>query len=965
MMKKTTLVLICLTFFAAWASPAIGQTSLEQKKGALLSVIDEELREVLRLNKQTQGRNPDLRIQAAELELEKARILREIEMDRFLAIDSSKRSSINKDKFFAQSTSYFNEAKKQCIYVLKNYPSFSGKADAYYILAYHARDIDRNTNKAAKYFEQARSSSRRGTPLYDKASMALAEMYYNQKQYQRAIPLYQAALAGQKNRWWTKDAHSLAWSYFRVGEKQKGIELLEQVDEASKNSNFIDMSAQAKRDLAYFYTASGKTDQAVSIATKNGGNAVESLISVAIHARNQGHFDKAGNVLLKALGQKPDRAQEIKIHLAILDIADRMGKFERIYSSSKKLSDIHLQQALEKEQLDQLKFYAQKSAATLQGAVMGKAYRHQPKVRMQKGDLTVKFFEILKNVNPEGTYKIDMLIAETYFSLDQFGKAVPFYDSALAGAQRANDRKIEQDALAGLSTSLDKPTVGKDIKDKYLSRTYLAYLQKNPKSPEAHKIYQRLFNLYLQQKDMKNCEQVLLTFKKYFPNDRGLQEAMLGQIIDIHKANKDSVAMKSWLDRIDRHEFDVNPTFKSRLSSAITTMKFENVETANTRGDKVSALKGYMALYGDANSSDYEKKNAAYNIAVLFNMLGNDDMTYKWTMRALEKMQSADVLKFESSFLAIATFLFNKRKFEWAIDVNHTVYQKLCSEKSANKEVFFKNIYVLKIAEEQSDEISRFLSTASSCSIPQDEIDRARLELLVELERAESWQTLEEQLLIAERNKKLWGELIIPANALHNAYSDAGRSQSSNQFAAKIEKYFVHAEANKLEIPLEARDIVANFKLKSLYAEAQKLDEIQLSFPESIFNERLKQKLAQLEKISARALDLSKVRSGKGIVRAYRYLVDSYEKVSSEVTKFSPPGVTPEYLQSFKKALVPLANNLTSMAQKFRQDVMKEISSSTILSSDNTYFMMDHHLPVKVEYKFYRKGMVMDRGGQR
>lgn len=964
-MNRKTLILICISFLASWVNPLLAQTSLEEKKGALLSVIDEELREVIRLNKQTQGRQPDLRIQAAELELEKARILRELEMDRFLSVDASKRASINKDKFFSQSTSYFNEAKKQCLYVLKNHPTFSGRADAYYILAYHARDIDRNTGKAAKLFEQARSSSRPGSPLYDKASMALAEMYYNQKQYQRAIPLYQAALAGQKNRWWTKDAHSLAWSYFRVGEKQKGIDLLEQVDAASKNPNFIDMSSQVKRDLAYFYTASGKTDKAVSIATQTGGNAVDSLINVAIHARNQGHFDKAGSVLLKALGQKPDRGQEIKIHLSILDIADRMGKFERVYSSVKRLTEMNQQQALEKEQLDQVKFYSQKSAATLQAAVMGKAYRHQPKVRQQKGELTVKFFEILKRINQDSSYKIDMLIAETHFSLEQFSAAIPFYDLALEGAQRSNDKKIEQDALAGLSTSLDKPGVGKEVKDKYLSRTYLAFLQKNPRSPEAHKIYQRLFNIYHQQKDMKNCEHVLMTFKKYFPADRGVQEAMLGQIIDIHKANKDSVAMKSWLDRIERREFEVNPTFKSRLSSAITTMKFENVETANTRGDKVSALKGYMALYADGNSSDYEKKNAAYNIAVLFNMLGNDEMTYKWTMRALEKMQSADVLKFESSFMAIATFLFNKRKFDWAIDVNHSVYQKLCKEKSANKEVFFKNVYVLKIAEEERDEIPGFLGSAPSCGIPSQEIDRARLELLVELERAESWQTLEEQLLVAERNNKLWGELIIPANALFNAYNEAGRNQSANQYAVKVDKYFSFAEANKLEIPLEARDIVANYKLKALYAEAQKLDEIQLSFPESIFNERLKQKLAQLEKISARALELSKVRSGKGIVRAYRYLVDSYEKVSSEVAKFSPPGVTPEYLQSFKKALVPLSNNLTSMAQKFRQDVMKEINSSTILSSDNTYFMMDHHLPFKVEYRFYRKGMVMDRGGQR
>lgn len=963
-MKRSIVFYVVIVLLGINCFSLYGQSNLEQKKEALLSVIDEELREVLRLNKQTQGKNPDLRIQAAELELEKARILRELEMDRYLAIDAKKRANVNKNQFFAQSTSYFNEAKKQCLYVLKNYPRFSGKADAYYILAYHARDIEKDTKKAAKFFEQSRSSSSPGSPLHDKASMALAEMYYNQKQYPRAIPLYQAALAGQKNRWWTKDAHSLAWSYFRVGEKQKAMDLMEQVDQLSKNPNFIDMSSQVKRDLAYFYTASGRTDKAVSIAAQTGDNAVESLINVAIHARNQGHFDKAGNVLLKALSQKPTREQEIKIHLNVLDIADRMGKFDRLYKSAKKLSELHAEQAFEKEQLDSLKFFSHKSAAALQAAVVGKAYRHDQKARKQKGELAIKFFAILKSIKQDADYKIDMLIAETHYALDDYAAAIPFYDAALEGAKKAGDRKIEQDALAGLSTCLDKP-VGKDIKDKYLSRTYLAFLQKNPRGPEAHKIYQRLFNLYHQQKDMKNCETVLLTFKKFFPEDRGVQEAMLGQIIDVHKGNKDAAAMKSWLDRIDRREFVVNPTFKSRLSSAITTMRFENVESANTKGDKVNALKGYMALYADANSSDYEKKNAAYNIAVLFNMLGNDELTYKWTMRALEGMSDSDVQKFETSFLAIATFLFNKRKFDWAIDINQRVYQKLCKTKADNKEVFFKNIYVLKIAEGESDEVASHLSTAQTCAIPAQEVERARLELMVELERIESWKTLEEQFNIAEKNSNLWGELIVPAYALYNAFNEAGRNQTANQYERKIESFFDNAEKSKNHIPLEARDIVANFRLKQLYSEAQRLDTIQLTFPETIFNDRLKQKLAQLERISSRALELSKVRSGKGIVRAYRYLVESYEKVANEVQTFNPQGVSPEYLASFKKALTPLSNNLSSMVAKFRQDVTKEINSSKILSSDNTYFMMEHHLPIKVEYRFHRKGMIMDRGGSK
>ncbi len=49
--------------------------------------------------------------------------------------------------------------------------------------------------------------------------------------------------------------------------------------------------------------------------------------------------------------------------------------------------------------------------------------------------------------------------------------------------------------------------------------------------------------------------------------------------------------------------------------------------------------------------------------------------------------------------------------------------------------------------------------------------------------------------------------------------------------------------------------------------------------------------------------DIQKIGSGKGIIGAYKVLVEAYESAAEEVEKFTPPGKGPEYVKSFKKSM--------------------------------------------------------------
>ena len=94
----------------------------------------------------------------------------------------------------------------------------------------------------------------------------------------------------------TKDAFNLAWSYFRVKRYKKAISLMKEVIKQASGSRFNNLVKDGKRDLALFYTESGKTREALRYF-KNDSKAYSGLISVAKNLISQGKKSKAIDVL--------------------------------------------------------------------------------------------------------------------------------------------------------------------------------------------------------------------------------------------------------------------------------------------------------------------------------------------------------------------------------------------------------------------------------------------------------------------------------------------------------------------------------------------------------------------------------------------------------------------------------------------------------------------------------------------
>jgi tetratricopeptide (TPR) repeat protein len=958
-MKKIIVLLVFICSLQAFAQDA-------NRRKELIAVINDELVEIKRLNNQVGAKNPSLLIRLAELYLEKARLIKEDENEKYLSLSPEKRLRSKKENYFKGSRSYFEQAQKTCLFTLKRFNNFEGKGAVYYILAYNAKEF-RDLSGAKKYFVQAVKFTKPGTEVHNKSKLALAELYFNDKEAEKAVPLYeQALLSGEKNKWWTKDAYNLAWSYYRTKNYDKAIETLKDVEELSADEKYIDMRKYIEKDMALFLVKGGQTEEAVDYYKgKEGGEIVANLIQVGENLINKGEFTTAEEVLNKALTLERKTNEDIAIRLALLNLYDRFGRVNKHLESAQKLNEYHKSGSLDKEKTDNLKFHAAKMGAILQKQVVDKTYAGDSGKRTAKAKLSVEYFNIMADLEPQKSHVHYLHGAETLYASGLFSDALSVYEKSHTLAKDRKDEKIEKIALDGMMASLAGKGVNKEAQEKYISKVYAEYLENFPTSDKSYKIYQRLFTEQMDAKNVKQAEATLLKFKKHYPEDHKTQEAMVARIMDYHRANKDNEAIKAWVGRINSGEFVVSKTYAAKLKALLINMQFEGVEQASSKGDKLKALKGYASIYKDPRTSQDAKTNSAYNMAVLFHELGDSARTYRWGKQALSLMDSTEVQKFENTFMTFASDFFDRRKFDEAAEFYEIALQKLCEKDAKNKNVMFKNAVVIYLASNKPEDANRVIDYGLRCKITASYVTEARLDVLKSYSELERWSSFEELLSLLEADAKYAPELIYPMWSLYKAFKDSGRFDRAKDIRNKMISLYDKCKKDKLEIPLEGLDVIALFKLASVEAEVNELEKIKLAFPEAVYNERLKQKFAQLDKLTTKSIEVLESGSGKGIVRTYKILIDSYRDLAKEINTFTPPEKSEEYVTSFRKSMQNLSSPISQKANDFFQSAVKEINKSSILSTENSWFLTNPDLPIHAEYHFVRAGILMDRGGKK
>lgn len=938
--------------------------SLDERRSQIVEIIDEELSEIQRLSGQVKGQNPDYLLRMAELNLEKARLWRDKENSEYLAMPATERRKYNKSKFFRRSSAYFAQANRLAADITRKFPRYRNIGDVYYILGFNAKEAGRN-KAAQRYFENANKRSRGNSETKIKSQISLAEVYYNKKRYRSAIPLYESALSKRKDKWWTKDSFNLAWSYYRAGLDAKAINKMREVYEASSNKNFVDMRDQVERDIGLFYATSGRIDEGIAFFRKLGIDFADKLLRIAVTLKSQGKYTEADKVLNYAVKYEKKEKNLPAVYIEKLALYDQFGKEAQHASASKTLYGLFQKNYLDANQIKTFRYQLQKQAAKLQKQVVSKTYKRLKKTRNRKASIAMDYFEMLTKVDPRSAHEHQFHKAETAYANQDFSKAIVYYNESFDAAKAAKDKKLLVNSAEGMLATLGQKRLPQSIKDRYYAPVYEKYLSEWPKGEKSKSIYQKLFKTYLDEKNYPKAKSVLDRYVKVYPKDWKTQEAMIANMMEVSRKSKDYKAIRLWIADIDAGKYSVSSGYKQKLQELLTTIQIEGVQNSLAKGDKSIAIKGYHKILKDPNSTKKSKINAKYNLAALYYELGAPAESYKWSVEALREMPVKDAIGFSDSFLTISGYLFTKQEFAASADISTRIVAKLCSQKTRKKSVAFKNSVYLHLAEGDLKKTVDIINLAKRCKVPRQHIVDAQFELLDEYKKQNKWTDFETLANELYRLNLAKGRIVHPLDLLEKVHDKYNNDSKARLYGKLKWQAYRKALALKQDIPLEGLDDIAEEELQKLVGQLEKLKGSNLRFPESAFNNILKTKLGILDGMTKMAGDIQKIGSGKGIIGAYKVLVEGYESAAKEVEEFVPPGKGEEYIKSFKSSMAQVYGPLRQSAASYKSEGWKAIEENKILSDYNYLLAPNPVDGMAIKYAYPHKAVSMDRSGKR
>ncbi len=957
-MKKILLILLTLLIL-----PSAFASDIDKRRLKIISIIDEELSEVSRLAKQTRNRNPDHLLRMAELNLEKARLWREKENQNYLSLSTKKRQRANKRNYFKKSAGYFKRANNLCLQIVRRFKKYRSIGDVYYILGYNAKEAGKEKT-ALRYFSKARKKTAPKSITKIKSQISQAELYYNQKKYSKAIPLYERSLNSYKDKWWTKDSFNLAWCYFRTSRYKKSISKMKEVFKNSSSKKYIDMRESVERDIGLFFATAGRIDEGIRFYRKIGINFTDQLLRIAVTMRGKGQYSLAAKTLKYALKYEKEYKKKNEIYIEQLVLYAAFGKRNSHLAVSNKLFGIFKKRNLTKSQVSTLTYQAGKQGAILQKQAIGKTYKRLKKERLRRANMANSYFKILAELEPKRAAEYNFLQGETSFVVGEHVKALIHYSKAFDISIQKKQNKFKAKAMDGMLSSLGKRSISLKTKEKYYIPVYNKYLNNFPKSKRKVSVYQKLFKVYLDRKNYKMSKHTLDRFKTEYPSDWKIQEAMIAELMEIDRKKKRNNKIRAWIVAIDAKKYFVSKKYAKKLRELLTSIQIDDVQMELRKGNKKKALIGYHKILKDPNSTKRSKVNAKYNLAALYYEMGSVPLSFKWSIDSLNEMNSSEARKFSDSFLTISTFLFTQLEFKKSAVLAEKIIMKLCLRKDRKKHIAFKNAAFMYLAEKDIKSVEALIEKTQKCKIKRNIVTGVYFEMLKDYRQAKNWNSYESIYSKLSRAKKNWPKLILPSKYLSRVHSNLGNRDLVKKYSRNQGSFYRYSIKNKLEIPVKALDEIAKEKIQGLKNLQRSLLAVELRYPAAVFQKQVKRKFTLLDRLVSSASRIQEIGSGNGIVEAYNILIDTHYSFADQIVAFKPAEIKKDFLPLFQKDMrKQIISPLEAQAANYKRDAKRAISKNEILSKSNTAIDARSE---ELAIRFWApvQAVLMDRGGK-
>lgn len=930
----------------------------------LMHLIDEERKTIMSLGKLS----PRLKYRILELESERIKLLKERENQRFLTSSFEERKKYGKDAFFEESKHLAIKVMKDGMDLIKRYPEYKDNAAIYYTLALNSRDFG-DDKLTEPFLLRSLKLARKDSPLVHLIKSSLAEYYYNGKKYPQAITYYKDVLTNKKDDWYSKHLLNAAWCHFKINDHATAIDYMKEAFKVGKNAPYINVGDQVLEAIGVFHVYAKRVHEGVDFYLEATPEPGQYLIKMAKKCADNGGFEDVKHIMKSALRnsiEKKNRKEQVLIHLSELEFYRNFKRYDMYKETVVSLSSLHKKAPLEEES----RVEAVDKIKSLTGVLQLDLSKNKrfTSVDYDKAKLQdiLEYFDHLQVLDTAESDSYRYFQGETLFSVAELERAFGAYKNSLEYSKFKAE--LHKKALIQLKTNPKAKVVGQLEKEQIekmdqLTRktmdallvilengkfgpkearentlyAYENHLNMWPKEERSRLIFQKLFNLRFEKKELTESIETIERYKNTFTQDQEIQRNMLSRVMDHYISIKDSDSLAIWVNKMNTGYLNFDKPSIEKATVILGGILFENFQNMEKAGKKEEAIKGYISLYEDKRYPAKIKANSAFNAALLALQLKDVKTSSEWFKTSFKHFEKIEALKLSPKVFALVQEMVLLQNFDQAIDNGKFYFNKYCQDSYKQKEDLFNLTVQADVLHKKEEFDQKFFDKGDNCGVSAKSWNQLQSSLVSHFAEDRNYKALF-KFYGKLKNNKEFQDLF--NTTLLAYYWDARDNELTN-----LEKMTWKLILERSQTELSSKDIKNEIEWMNEHAQFEKKwSKVSFSnftysktFNEELFTTELQNKIESLNALISDAKGLIKSGHPYYMPSVYIRILESYGQTIKAVKDFTPQGMPAEYVQGFKEQMVGLAEGLQKEKDKnFRN--AKKVMKAPMLSEFHKYF---------------------------
>jgi hypothetical protein len=927
MMKQLQLIIICLL---------ISFTSLAQKNQPkteklapqvdrwqyLMSLIDEEEKTI----NMARRKSDLLMYRLFELKSERIKLYKEKENKSFLDL-STKGKKISRKQAFKKTLYHYEVAKKFGFKILKKYPNTRYKAEIYYTLALNSRDYAYD-NKELRYLRNALYFTPKGSTTWYLATVSLAEYYYNNKNYKKAVKTYDRVIYNKDDEWYTKNLYNYGWCLLKTHKFKQAINRLEEGYKLSFDKKYIDFRDQIMQSLVSFYVIGKDIQRGIKFIMDNDNKPFEALFRFAAKTSAKGFYPETEQIITLAednFDGKKEKEQLADLRLFQFDFYKNFQKSKKLYNISKELTQITLNQ----EQREEVIRKFSEKVRTEQIIIKKDFDKHSGSYDIAKLDLIKDFFKFLTIVDKPNTALYKFYTAETLYSVREYKDSLEAYKVALEIQLKSPSKEdIKRKSIDGIFSSIDFASFSKKQEKVELEYAYNKYLDIWPKDKKAQKIYPKLFALYLSDKKHNEIAQTLDAYNKNFPKDIKEQRKLYKTHLDLLIKDKKTLLLSYKIKDMQNGKFNFKRAEVKKTEVILANLLFNEFQGLRAKGEEKEALAGYKEVFFNRNYPKSVKAEASFNVGLIYTDLYDTARSLKWFKKSLPLFSRKEQLEKRVYLEKMAKRSALLQDFLNAAHIQRMVMDNFCDMKKENQNNFEQAIEF----ELANDYITKTLYTYDNykkCTNVSNAIQVKILKHLFEFKHeSDMLNFIDDNNLYNDHHELI--SYYLERNFWKYYQNDRSKEGTYKNYLQKVDK----PKYTKLFKMIDKYEQLV-IDVKRFSKSPLRMDPV---FDGEKFNAQLNKRIKDIKPIIEQSKEILKFGNEKLTILGYNEVIKLLGHFSKEIRSYKPQKVGPDYPKNFheifKSQMQNVANNFDQERLEYKKSSYEYREKYDVLSSN-------------------------------